>query len=295
MNFSVDVDAESLSGILNYSDPNYDFLGNSINYFVSSQSNDKPDQGYENTIVSTGVNTKFEQYKNIFTSLGVTATFDDLRTDGTASDSLTKQSGEFSELAASYGFNYDGRDRSFMPTKGSIFGFEQTLPFFADKSYISNTLTYSKYSTLSENVVGAGKFYFTAINGLNDDDVRISKRKNLSSRRLRGFKKNRIGPRDGLDHIGGNYATALNLEANLPNLLPESTKTDVTAFLDFGNVWGVDYDDTIDDSKKIRSATGVAASWLSPLGPMTFILSTNISKASTDETESFNFNLGTTF
>ena len=295
VNFSVDVDAESLSGILNYSDPNYDFLGNSINYFVSSQSNDKPDQGYENTIVSTGVNTKFEQYKNIFTSLGVTATFDDLRTDGTASDSLTKQSGEFSELAASYGFNYDGRDRSFMPTKGSIFGFEQTLPFFADKSYISNTLTYSKYSTLSENVVGAGKFYFTAINGLNDDDVRISKRKNLSSRRLRGFKKNRIGPRDGLDHIGGNYATALNLEANLPNLLPESTKTDVTAFLDFGNVWGVDYDDTIDDSKKIRSATGVAASWLSPLGPMTFILSTNISKASTDETESFNFNLGTTF
>ena len=51
----------------------------------------------------------------------------------------------------------------------------------------------------------------------------------------------------------------------------------------------------LDDSNKIRSSTGVAASWLSPLGPMTFILSTNISKASTDTTESFNFNLGTTF
>ena len=37
------------------------------------------------------------------------------------------------------------------------------------------------------------------------------------------------------------------------------------------------------------------ASWMSPIGPMTFTLSQNISKASTDETESFNFQLGTTF
>ena len=65
--------------------------------------------------------------------------------------------------------------------------------------------------------------------------------------------------------------------------------------MDFANVWGVDYDDSIDDSSKLRSSTGVAANWMSPLGPMSFVLSTNISKASTDETESFNFNLGTTF
>ena len=62
----------------------------------------------------------------------------------------------------------------------------------------------------------------------------------------------------------------LNLEANLPNLLPESTKTDVGLFLDFGNVWGVDYDDSIDESNKIRSSLGAAASWISPIGPMTF-------------------------
>ena len=51
----------------------------------------------------------------------------------------------------------------------------------------------------------------------------------------------------------------------------------------------------VDESKKLRSSTGVAASWMSPLGPMTFIFATNLSKASTDRTESFNFNLGTTF
>ena len=293
--FAVEVDEESLAGGINYSDPNYDFLGNSVNYFLKSENNDKPDQGYENTIVSTGVGTKFEQYKNIFTRLGVSATYDDLRTDGTASSSLAKQSGEFTELAGAYGFSFDGRDRSFMPTKGSIFSFDQTVPFYADKKYISNTLSYSKYSSLSENIIGAGKLYLSAINGLSEDDVRLSKRIGLSSNRLRGFEKNRVGPVDGTDHIGGNYAAAVNFEANLPNLLPENTKTDISVFLDFGNVWGVDYDSTIDDSNKLRSSTGVAANWFSPLGPMTFILSTNLSKASTDETESFNFNLGTTF
>ena len=34
---------------------------------------------------------------------------------------------------------------------------------------------------------------------------------------------------------------------------------------------------------------------MSPIGPMTFTLSQNLTKASTDITESFNFNLGTTF
>ena len=295
VNFEIEVDEESVGGTLNFLDPNYDFLGNSINYYISSENNDKPNQGFENTIVSSGINTSFEQYKNIFTKLGFNLTYDDLRTDGSASNSLKKQSGEFAELAGIYGFNFDGRDRSFMPTKGSIFGFEQTLPFYADKSYISNTITYSKYNSFSENIVGAGKIYLSAINGINNDDVRISKRKNISTKRLRGFEKGKIGPKDGKDHVGGNYAAALSLEANLPNLLPENTRTDVSLFLDFGNVWGVDYDSSIDESNELRSSTGVAASWSSPLGPMTFILSTNLSKASTDETESFNFNLGTTF
>ena len=295
VDFSIEVDAESLSGVLSYTDPNYDFLGNSINYSLSSTNNDKPNQGYENSIVSAEINTAFEQYKDIYTNLGLAATYDDLTTDSSASASLAKQSGEFAELAATWGFNYDGRDRSFMPTKGSIIGFDQTLPIYADKGYVSNTLTYSKYSTLSENIVGASKLFLTAVNGLNDENVRLSKRKNISSNRLRGFEKGKVGPIDGLDHVGGNYAAALNFEANLPNLLPESTKTDLSLFLDFGNVWGVDYDDTIDKSNKIRSSTGAAASWLSPLGPMTFILSTNLSKANSDKTEGFNFNLGTTF
>ncbi len=182
-----------------------------------------------------------------------------------------------------------------MPTSGSIVSFNQVLPFYADKNFISNSFSASVYKSFSENFVGATKVYLSAINGLGGDDVRISKRKGLSTKRLRGFERGKVGPVDGDDHIGGNYATAINFEASLPNLFPEDTKTDVNLFLDFGNVWGVDYDSTLGDSSQIRSSAGVAANWSSPLGPMTFILSTNLAKAETDKTESFSFNLGTTF
>ncbi len=293
--FNIEVNQDSLKGTLNYSDPNYDFLGNALSYYVTSESNDQPDQGYENTIMGGGISTSFEQYNNVYATLGVSATHDDLKTLGSATDSLKKQAGTFDEIAGNYGFAFDKRNRSFMPTDGSIIRFNQSFPIYADKSFIANTFSASSYKTISENVIGAGKIYLSSVNGLGSDDVRLSKRTGLSSSRLRGFERGKVGPLDGTDHIGGNYAAALNFEANLPNVLPEDTGVDVGLFLDFGNVWGVDYDSSLDDSDKIRSSTGAIMNWNSPIGPMNFTFATNLSKASTDVTESFNFNLGTTF
>ena len=295
VSFDIEVDDETFTGVLNYTDPNYNFLGNQLNYSLSSQTNDKPLQGYENSITSAGIGTSFEQYRDVFLSLGLSASHDDLRTNSSASTSLQKQKGTYNDISANYGMSYDTRDRSFNPSSGSIISFAQVLPIYADKSFISNTFSTSHYKSLNEDVIGVGKLFVGTITGLGSDDVRLSKRQSLSPKRLRGFKKNRIGPIDNKDYIGGNYVAALNLEANLPNLLPENTNADIGTFLDFGNVWGVDYDDTIDDSNKIRSSTGIMANWMSPIGPMSFILSQNISKAGTDQTQRFSFNLGTTF
>ena len=293
--FDLTLDEESVAGVLDFTNPNYDFLGNSINYSISSEKNDKPSQGYENSIVAANVGTSFEQFRNVRAFLGLNFSYDDLKTFNNASASLKKQSGEFSEISGNYSFTFDKRDRVFMPTSGSIARFGQSVPLVADKAFIANNFSFSIYETLTENVIGATKLYLASVNGIGDDDVRLSKRKNLSSRRLRGFERGKIGPVDGNDHIGGNYAAALNFESNLPNLLPDSTNTDISFFLDFGNVWGVDYDSSLDDSNDVRSSTGISASWISPLGPVTFVISQNLLKADTDKTESFNFNLGTTF
>ena len=130
---------------------------------------------------------------------------------------------------------------------------------------------------------------------LGDEDVKLSQRLNLSSKKLRGFEPGKVGPKDGDDFIGGNYTTSLNLEANFPNFFPEKSNAEIGLFLDAGNVWGVDYSDSIDDSNKIRSTIGINTSWLSPAGPLSFVFSNNLTKASTDVTQTFNFRLGTTF
>jgi len=289
------VSTETFSGSINYVDPNYNFSGNSLNYFVSNTSNDKPDSGFKNNLLSTGVGVGFEQYKNVFISPNLVFSYDNLEVESTASDAMKKQKGTFTDLSFVYGISLDNRDRAYAPTDGYISRFDQTLPIYADSSFLKNSYSFSKYKALTKDAIGTFKIYAANIVGLEDKDVRISKRINLPTNRLRGFEAGKVGPKDGKDYVGGNYAMASNFELSLPNFLPEGTKTDVGLFLDFGNVWNVDYDKTLDDSNKIRSSAGVNTSWLSPVGPMTFIFSQNISKASTDVTESFSFRLGTTF
>ena len=168
------------------------------------------------------------------------------------------------------------------------------IQFPAQISSIINTYDISAYNDLSEDVIGSVKFFIRSIHGV-DEDVRLTNRLFLPRHKLRGFNTSKVGPKDGEDYIGGNYTSALSLEAGLPNLLPESYRTDFSLFLDTANVWSVDYSDSIDDSNKIRSAVGIGANVFTTIGPLSFTIAQDISKASTDETETFNFRLGTSF
>ena len=83
-----------------------------------------------------------------------------------------------------------------MPTSG-LYTVLAKVYWFADKSFVANTFRASKYKSISEDLVGSGKF-FSAVNGIGDEDVRLSKRRNLSTKRLRGFERNKVGPVDGV-------------------------------------------------------------------------------------------------
>ena len=111
---------------------------------------------------------------------------------------------------------------------------------------------------------------------------------------MRGFVSGKVGPKDGSDYIGGNYGTSLNVAATLPKLFEDLQNVDFSLFLDTANVFGVDYDSSL-NSDKIRSSTGLAVDWFTPIGPLSISFATPITKASTDETESFRFRIGTTF
>ena len=64
----VDLNKETLKGSINLTDPNYNFSGNELNLHLNSITNDKPDAGYKNSIISSGIGTSFEQYRNIYIS-----------------------------------------------------------------------------------------------------------------------------------------------------------------------------------------------------------------------------------
>ena len=65
--------------------------------------------------------------------------------------------------------------------------------------------------------------------------------------------------------------------------------------MDIGNIWHVDYDATLDDSNKIRSALGLSTNVHTPIGPLSFVLAQDLSKADTDTTQTFKFQIGTSF
>ena len=292
---SLDLTESSIRGGLDVIIPNYNYTDNSVDFGVSSKKTDRPDSGYENTLTELNIGTRFEQYDNIYLSPNLGITFDSLTVDSTASSVLKKQAGDFQDIVFTYGIQRDTRDRSFMPTSGSIIGFTQGLPIYAEEqASLLNQFTSSKYYGFSDNFVGALKVYAAAIVAI-EDDVRISKRLHIPSKRLRGFENRKIGPVDGSDYVGGNYAAAVNLEAALPNLLPESTQTDIAVFLDAGNLWHADYDGTVGQSSKIRSSVGFATNMYTPIGPLNFVFAQKLSSAPSDITQTFKFEIGTSF
>ena len=160
---------------------------------------------------------------------------------------------------------------------------------------MSNTYTYKYFTELFENNRSNVSFYIRSANSVSGEDIKLSERIFLPSNTLRGFERGKIGPKDGKDFIGGNYATAFNISSTLPQILQDSQNIDFLMFFDAANVWGVDYDSSINDNSKVRSSLGLGIDWLTPIGPMSFTFAQPISKADTDITESFRFNLGTTF
>jgi len=291
---SLNMSQHSIRGGLSINDPNFRNSGNLVWGGFTNVRTDRPDSGYENTLTQFDLGTKFEHLTNLYVSPSITLAFDELKTTGDASSSMKKQAGNFTELTFGYGIEKDNRDRPFMPTSGSIVSFNQGLPLYSDQASILNVINYTKYHSFTENVIGALRFYGANITAI-EANVRLNKRLHIPSRRLRGFESHMVGPKDGVDYVGGNYATVVNFEAALPNLLPESTQTDVAIFMDAGNLWGVDYDSSINDSSGIRSSIGVSSNVYTPIGPLSFVFAQAMTKESTDTTQTFKFQIGTSF
>ncbi len=286
----------SLQGSLSINNPNFNNTDKSLRTsFEATEINQMDKFGYKSTKTGFTVGTVFEQYEDIYFSPSISNYLETLKTSSEASNAKKKQKGDYFDSSFNYGISLNKLNQNFQPSSGSKTTFFQSLPLYSDDLAFENTFTYSKFYSPNENAILSFRFLAQSINSLSDEDVRISKRIYLPNKRLKGFEFGKIGPKDGQDYIGGNYATALNFATTLPGLLRDLETIDFSFFVDSGNVWGVDYSDTIDDSSKIRSSTGLAVDWLTPIGPLTFSFAKPITKADSDRTETFRFDIGTTF
>ena len=297
LNTSLELTADSIKGKFIYAKPNFNYTDNTLFTSLKSSTSDfMTDSGYKTSEIGFALGTKFEQFQNIFLSPEIDFLLEDLETSDKASNNLKKQEGSYTDLYFNYSINQDLRDKKFRTEDGYITTFSQEVPILSDNSEFANSFEVTKFQKLSStsDMVGKISFFGKTITGLSDD-VRISKRLNVPSSRLRGFERGKVGPVENNDYIGGNHVSTFNLSATLPTVVEGLDNLDIGIFFDAANVWGVDYDSSLDDKSKIRSSTGVALNLMTPIGPLSFSFANAITKATSDKTETFRFNLGTQF
>ena len=297
LNANLEITEDSVKGRFVYAKPNFRYSDNTLFTSFDSTTRDLlTDSGYKTSGIGFSLATRFEQYQDLFFRPELNFQIEDLETTSSASDILKKQEGSYTDLYFNYEITQDLRDRKFRTQDGYQTTFAQELPIISDNNEISNAFEISKFKKLStkSEMIGKISFYGKAITSL-DDDVRISKRLQIPSYRLRGFERGKVGPVENNDYIGGNYLSTINISTTLPNILEDFDNLDIGIFLDAANLWGVDYNSSIDEKSKIRSSMGVALNLMTPIGPLSLSFANTLTKASSDKTETFRFNLGTQF
>lgn len=111
---------------------------------------------------------------------------------------------------------------------------------------------------------------------------------------VRGYESSSLGRVDSAgNNLGGNRRLVSNLELLLPMPGMKNDKSvRLSAFVDGGSVWGEGQKFALDD---LRYSTGVALSWLAPVGPMKFSYAKPLNAKADDKLERFQFSLGQIF
>jgi outer membrane protein insertion porin family len=205
------------------------------------------------------------------------------------------------------GWSRDSRDNVLAPTRGRYqrVSAEVSLPVL-DARYYRATYQLTQYYPLSKNwTLG---FNFQAGYGDSYNNKQYPFFKNFYAGGIgsvRGYESSTLGPTDANgDHMGGNKQLVLSTELLFP--LPGADRTlRGLFFADAGYVWG--YEGYKDASGKhryreqhvslgdLRYSVGFGVAWISPLGPLKFSVAFPIKDKKGDDTQRFQFQIGTGF
>ena len=292
-NFQIATD--SFKGKFSVTNPNFNNSYKSL--YISAEATETDNYetfGYKTNKTGTSIGTNFEYLNDLYIGLNTSNFYEVIKTNSTASAQQQAQEGNYWDSFIKFNLNYDKRNQKFQTSDGFKSYYSLDLPLISKTNTIKNYYNYSHYFNFFEKNFSSISIYLQSAHSLNNKNIKLSERITLPSNRLRGFERGRVGPKDGDDFVGGNYAYSLNFTSNIPQILEESQNLDFLFFADAADIWGVDYNSSL-EGNGIRSSVGLALDWMSPVGPMNFTLAYPVTKQSGDKIETFTFNLGTTF
>jgi outer membrane protein insertion porin family len=292
-NFQVSTD--SFKGKFSVTNPNFNNSYKSL--YISAEATETDNYetfGYKTNKTGASIGTNFEYLNDFYIGLNTSNFYEVIKTNSTASAQQQAQEGNYWDSFIKFNLNYDKRNQKFQTSDGFKSYYSLDLPLISKTNTIKNYYNYSHYFNFFEKNFSSISIYLQSAHSLNNKNIKLSERITLPSNRLRGFERGRVGPKDGDDFVGGNYAYSLNFTSNIPQILEESQNLDFLFFADAADIWGVDYNSSL-EGNGIRSSVGLALDWMSPVGPMNFTLAYPVTKQSGDKIETFTFNLGTTF
>ena len=221
-------------------------------------------------------------------------------TDPDDVDNLDARTSSFNEYGFTAFWTHDSRDAAIFPSKGWYARLEGELAVpGSDLTYYKLSYKHRHFFPLSKYLTFSAEANLGFGDGYSDTSILpIFEHYFLGGPgTVRGFKAYSLGPRDSNDDpIGGNLLVNGNMELWFPPPFfgdPETMR--MAAFFDIGNVFdtrSVEYDF---DAGDLRYSTGLAMTWMSPLGVLTVSLGYPLNAEKDDEEENFQFTFGTTF
>lgn len=212
-------------------------------------------------------------------------------------DFLQENDDEYDNLTLNTNFTHDTRNRSLFPNKGNrqTIAFEFSVPG-SDLEFYKLSYENAFYFTLSETFtlslgseIGYGDRY-----GSTSDLPFFEKFRAGGFDSVRGYESNSLGPRDSFDDsFGGNFVSTARIQVLFPPPFMENkNRARLALFVDAGNVFE-EFDDF--ESDDIRGSYGLALSWITGLGGISAALASPFNDQPGDDTETFQFNIGTSF
>ncbi len=245
----------------------------------------------------------YTETTRLFAGVGLENTQLDL--EPTSPIQLVQEQQAFGRNSTAYlataGLSRDTRDSAIAPSSGTLqsLNVEYATPI-GEREYVRATYTHSYFQPITRSITFAIRGDFGYGVGLGGKNFPLTKNffaGGIGS--VRGFAPSSIGPRfpDQNGRIGGRQGGNRRIVFNNELLFPfPGAGNDRTlrlfTFFDAGTVYAENQDL---DLSQLRYSYGFGLSWLSPVGPLKLSFGQALRRSLDDDTQRFQFQIGTTF